>query len=201
MSDGSYRYFISVSLYIDVHVSRYCHDMTHSTLHSTAHAIWHGMTHSTLHSLTHSTLHSMVHLSFEPVHDTAHKKTCSTSEDSDQPAYPLRLIRVFAYRMCLLQPPGYSKRNKQEHFLHWVDVQQADLCLFLYYCSSIHSLTHSISDRMNKLTLHSMTHSILHSMTHFTFYDMTHLTFYSIAHTTWHLRAHSRLHSMVRLIF
>ena len=37
-----------------------------------------------------------------------------TSEDSDQPVHLSSLIRVFGDCMCLLQPPGYSKRNEQE---------------------------------------------------------------------------------------
>ena len=44
------------------------------------------------------------------------KPTCATSEDSDQTAHLRSLIRVFAYRMCLLQPLGYSERFKQEAF-------------------------------------------------------------------------------------
>ena len=38
------------------------------------------------------------------------------------------LHRVFADRMCILQPPGYSKRNKWEPLPYQVDVQ-ADLSL------------------------------------------------------------------------
>ena len=52
--------------------------------------------------------------------------SCATSKDSDQPAHPCILIRVFVDRMCLLQPPGYSKRDKLERLSYWVDVQ-ADL--------------------------------------------------------------------------
>ena len=47
---------------------------------------------------------------------------------TDQPACLYSLIRVLADRMCLLQPPGYLKRNKQEPLPYWVDVQ-ADLSL------------------------------------------------------------------------
>ena len=50
------------------------------------------------------------------------------SEDSDQPAHPRSLIRVFADRMCLLKPPIYPKRDKREPLPYWVDVQ-ADLSL------------------------------------------------------------------------
>ena len=59
----------------------------------------------------------------EPAHDKTYNKTCATSEDSDQPAHPRSLIRVFAGRMCLLRPPGYPKRDKREPLPHWVDVQ------------------------------------------------------------------------------
>ena len=52
-----------------------------------------------------------------------HKKTCATSEDSDQTARPRSLIRVFADRMCLLQPSGYQKWDEQEPLPYWVDVQ------------------------------------------------------------------------------
>ena len=55
-------------------------------------------------------------------------KTFAISEDSDQPAHPRSLIRVFADRVCLLQPPGYPMRDKRELLPYWVDVQ-ADLSL------------------------------------------------------------------------
>ena len=45
------------------------------------------------------------------------------SEDSDQPAHPRSLIRVFANRMCLLQPPGYPKRDERKPLPNWEDVQ------------------------------------------------------------------------------
>ena len=44
-----------------------------------------------------------------------------TSEDSDQPAHPRSLIRVFAGHMCLLKPPGYPKRDKWEPLPYWVN--------------------------------------------------------------------------------
>ena len=50
----------------------------------------------------------------EPTHDKTYNKTGATSEDSDQPAHLRGLIRVFAYRMCRLLHPGYSKRDKLE---------------------------------------------------------------------------------------
>ena len=49
---------------------------------------------------------------YEPAYDKTYFKTCVTSEDSDQPAHPCRLIRVFEDRMYLLQPLGYPKRDK-----------------------------------------------------------------------------------------
>ena len=64
---------------------------------------------------------------YEPAHKKTYNKTCATNEDSDQPVHPHSLIRVFADRMCLLQPPGYPKRDKQETLPNWIDVQ-ADLC-------------------------------------------------------------------------
>ena len=36
-------------------------------------------------------------------------------------------MRVFADGMCLLQPPDYPKRDKQEPVLYWVDVQAETL--------------------------------------------------------------------------
>ena len=38
------------------------------------------------------------------------------------------MIRVFADRTYLLQPPDYTKRNKQVLLLYWVELQ-ADLSL------------------------------------------------------------------------
>ena len=64
----------------------------------------------------------------EPADDKTYDKICATSEDSDQPAHPCRLIRVFADRMCLVQPPGYPKRDEREPLPYLVDVQ-ADLSL------------------------------------------------------------------------
>ena len=68
---------------------------------------------------------------------------CATSEDSDQPAHPRSLIRVFADHMCFLQPPGYPKRNKRGPLPYWVDVQD-DLSLcwsHRSYCSFCRELT------------------------------------------------------------
>ena len=65
---------------------------------------------------------------YEPTHDKTYYKTCATSEDSDQTAHLRSLIRVFAYRICILQPPSYPKRDKREHLPYWVD-ELADLQL------------------------------------------------------------------------
>ena len=61
--------------------------------------------------------------SYVPAHYKAYDKTSSTREDSDQPAHPRRLIRVFADRMCLLQPQDYPKTDKRESLALCVDVQ------------------------------------------------------------------------------
>ena len=73
-------------------------------------------------------------------------KTCAASEDSDQPAHLCSLIRVFADRMFLLQPPGYAKRNELESLSYWVDVE-ADLSLSWSqrsYCRFCHALAQMI---------------------------------------------------------
>ena len=54
-----------------------------------------------------SLISPMTDVLFEPALDKTNNKTCATGEDSDQPAHPRSLIRVFAGRMCLLQLPGY----------------------------------------------------------------------------------------------
>ena len=46
----------------------------------------------------------------EAAHDIFYNNTYATSEDSDQPAHPRSLIRIFADRMCLLQTLGYQKK-------------------------------------------------------------------------------------------
>ena len=79
-------------------------------------------------------------------------KTCSNSEDSDQPAHPRGLIRVFADRMCLLQPPGYPKRDEQKLLPYWVDVQ-ADLSLdwpHRPYCRSYRAQFHILLKEVRK---------------------------------------------------
>ena len=63
---------------------------------------------------------------YEPAHDKTYNQTCANSEDSEQPAYPPSLTRVFADRICPLELPDYAKQDEREHLLYWVDVQ-ADL--------------------------------------------------------------------------
>ena len=57
-------------------------------------------------------------------------KRRATSEDSDQPAHPRSLIRVFADCIRRLQPLGYPKRDTREALPYWVDVK-IDLSLIL----------------------------------------------------------------------
>ena len=64
----------------------------------------------------------------ESAHDKTYEKTCATSEDSDQPAHPRSLIRVFADRMYLLLPPGYIEKHERKPLPPSLD-EQADLCL------------------------------------------------------------------------
>ena len=65
----------------------------------------------------------------EPVHDKTYNNTCATRKDSDQPANPHSLIRVFADHMCLLQPLGYVQRAKREPLSYYVDAQlDLNLC-------------------------------------------------------------------------
>ena len=81
---------------------------------------------------------------FEPAHNKTYNKTYATSEDSDQPVHLHSLLRVFTDCMCLLQPPGYSKRDKGESLTYWVDVQ-ADLSLCWLqrlYCRFCCALAH-----------------------------------------------------------
>ena len=77
-----------------------------------------------------------------PAHDKTYNKTCATIEDSDQPAHPRSLIRVFANRLCRLRPPGYPKRDKREPLPYWVDVQGdlSSCCLYTSYCRICHAL-------------------------------------------------------------
>ena len=39
---------------------------------------------------------------YKPAHDKTYNKTCATSEDSDQPAHPYSLIRIYADSTYLL---------------------------------------------------------------------------------------------------
>ena len=69
-------------------------------------------------------------------------KIYATSDNSDQTAHPRSLIRVFADRTCLLQPPGYPKRDKGEAMPFWMDLQ-ADVSLcwtHRSYCRFCHAL-------------------------------------------------------------
>ena len=72
---------------------------------------------------------------FEPAYD----KACAICENSDQPAHPRSLIRVFDDHICLLQHLGYPKKDKREPLPYWVDIQ-ADLSLcraHRSYCSFV----------------------------------------------------------------
>ena len=68
-------------------------------------------------------------------HDKTYNKTCATREDSDQPAHPHSLIRVFTDHICLLQLPGYPKRDKQEPLQFWV--MYMIICVFASYIGLI----------------------------------------------------------------
>ena len=85
-----------------------------------------------------------VEIFYEPEHEKTYNKTCATSEDSDQPAHPCNLIRVFADGMCLLQPPGHPMKDKQEPLPYWVDVQpDLSLCWsHRSYCRFCRMLAH-----------------------------------------------------------
>ena len=72
-----------------------------------------------------ATLYTIVNMCIKcciiaPAHDKTYDKTFAASEDSDQ----IRAVwSVFADRMCLLQPPDYTKRDKQEPLPYWAAVQ------------------------------------------------------------------------------
>ena len=91
----------------------------------------------------------------KPAHDKTYNKTYATSEDSDQPAHPRSLIRVFADRIWLLQPSSYPKRDKQKPLSFWLDAQ-ADLSLYwshksyCRFCNShlLRCLYHGIQHRL-----------------------------------------------------
>ena len=72
--------------------------------------------------MKHESLFSGGNKKNEPVHDRTYNKTCATCEDSDQPAHPRSQISVFADRMCLLQSPGYPKKDKREPLPHLLSV-------------------------------------------------------------------------------
>ena len=67
----------------------------------------------------------------EPAHIKTYNKSCAINDDSNQPADPRSLIRVFADRMCLLQPPGDTKRDKREPWPYWVAIKA-----YLSFCWS-----------------------------------------------------------------
>ena len=75
-------------------------------------------------------------------HDKIYNKTCATSEVSDKPAHPPGLTRVFAYFMCLSQPPDYTKRDEREPLPYRVDIQaDMSLCwLHRSFCRFCHGL-------------------------------------------------------------
>ena len=85
-----------------------------------------------------------------------YNKTCETSEDSDQTALSRSLIRVFADHMCLLQPPGYPRKDKRESFPYGVAVH-ADLSLCWsnrYYCGYCRALAQIILIRKQQTLLY-----------------------------------------------
>ena len=55
---------------------------------------------------------------YKRAHDTTYNKTWATIEDSDQPAHPRSLIRVYTDRNCLLQLPGYIQRAIKKNPCH-----------------------------------------------------------------------------------
>ena len=73
---------------------------------------------------------------------------CAIDDDSDQPAHPRSLTRVFTDRMYLLQPLGYPKTDKREPLPYWVNVQ-AYLCLGGH---TDHALAHFKNDRLSVQT-------------------------------------------------
>ena len=75
-------------------------------------------------------------------HDKTYNKTCATSEDSDQPAHPRRLIWVFADPMCLLQHPGYPKRDRRELLSYCVEVDLSLCWSHRSYCRFCRALAH-----------------------------------------------------------
>ena len=75
----------------------------------------------------------------EPQHDKNNKLTCAPSEDSDQPGYPPRLIRVFAVRLKKPKVLDYPLSGQRRFWSEWADAQ-ADVCLrwahksFYWFC-------------------------------------------------------------------
>ena len=60
----------------------------------------------------------------------------------DQLAHLGSLVKIFADHICLLQPLGYPKRNKQEPLPYWEDVQADPSLCWAYrsYCKFCHAL-------------------------------------------------------------
>ena len=82
---------------------------------------------------------------FEPVHNKTYKRLVRPVR-TDQPAHLPSLIRVLAGSMCLLQSPGYPKREKRKILPYWVEVQ-ADLSFcwsHKSYCRFCHLLAHFV---------------------------------------------------------
>ena len=71
-------------------------------------------------------LHFLWDSTFEPAHDKNYNKIYAISEDSFQNVHPRSLIRAFADRMYLLQPPGYPRNGEREPLPYWGNIQ-ADL--------------------------------------------------------------------------
>ena len=79
----------------------------------------------------------------EPAHDKTYNKSCETSKDSDQPAYPRSLIRIFADRMCRLQPPAIQREiNKNLAKLGGLNDDLSFCWSHKYYCRFRHALVH-----------------------------------------------------------
>ena len=104
---------------------------------------------------------ALCRLIFESVHDKTYNKTCATSKVSDQSAQTRSLIRVFADRLCLLQPPGDPRRDKRErewmYRLIWVFACHAGLIVdfvmrWLFSCSRFYFVRFSMSCNASKRT-------------------------------------------------
>ena len=63
-----------------------------------------------------------------PVHSSSYEIVCAPIEDSDQPAHPRSLIRVFAVRLKSLRIIGYPHNAPRRLLSDYVDAQ-ADISL------------------------------------------------------------------------